>query len=155
MFSREERVVVSCVTNVRVQLTLWSTLFLERLASDQQVTKFLTSYGLEFSLTFLQKPSLNSILTHLYPDNGLESVPFNMAQVYQSTQCKLTRILLSKYWPPLQFHIILSGLHSSTYFLKFILILSSKLRLDLPMDLYSWGFRNKFCMHLPSLPCML
>jgi hypothetical protein len=66
MFSREERVAESSVTDVRSQSTLWSTVFLERLASAQQVKKFFTSYGNRILLNVFTKA-----VTGLYPVSPL------------------------------------------------------------------------------------
>jgi hypothetical protein len=52
MFSRQERV---AVTNVGAQSTVWGTVFLERLASAQQVKKFLASYGTRILLNVFRK----------------------------------------------------------------------------------------------------
>jgi hypothetical protein len=55
MFSREERDAESSVTNVRAQSTVWNTVLVERLASAQQVKKFLTSYGNRILLNIFTK----------------------------------------------------------------------------------------------------
>ena len=66
MFSGEERGGESSVTNGRAQSTVWNTVFLERLASAQQVKKFLTSYGNRILLNVLIKA-----VTGLYPGSPL------------------------------------------------------------------------------------
>jgi hypothetical protein len=56
MFSSEERVAV----------TVWSTVFVERLASAQQVKKFLTSYGTRILFNVFRKA-----VTGLFPGSPL------------------------------------------------------------------------------------